>query len=148
MSSFQFAIASIVDANTGNGLSHGTGGINFTEAERRGRRIRAKSVLSLLKRIGRRVIGSLTALRLHRENQHNIQLVSQLSDRLLDDIGFDRGDVIAAQIGQIDFPQLEARRISNLEIKSVQLHDASTAIHAAALRNAANEPIFTPAKCA
>ena len=44
MKLFQFAVASIVDANTGNGLLHSGGRIDYTAAEHHGRAIRAKTV--------------------------------------------------------------------------------------------------------
>ncbi len=55
--------------------------------------------------------------RLKRRNLHHL---ARLNDHILEDIGISRGDVIALQMGQLDLPQLEARRAENRSTKSPQ----------------------------
>jgi hypothetical protein len=55
MKHLPFAIASIVNANTGFGLSHGGGKIDYRAAEQHARAIRAKSIIGLFAAIKQRI---------------------------------------------------------------------------------------------
>ncbi len=148
MNLFQFAVASVVDANTGHGLPHGGGHIDYAAAERNGRSIRAKSVIAVLKRIRPGVSGIFAGLREYHTRQQGIKQLTQLDNHSLEDIGFTRGDIIALQTGQIDLQQLEARRTSNLDANRVQPRTRHHAGRVAELRSASNEAVFASAKCA
>ena len=148
MNLFQFAVASIVDANTGQGLSHRGGQIDYAAAERNGRSIRAKSVIAVLQRIRQGVSSTFAGLGEYRARQQGIQQLARLDNHSLEDIGFTRGDIIALQTGQIDLQQLEARRTSNLDTNRVRSRTRYHAGRVTELRSASNEAVFASAKCA
>ena len=147
MKAFHFAIASIVDANAGFGLHQNTAASDYRAAEQYGRRIRAKSMIALLRSIGGGLAGIAATLRSYAERKRKIREVTALTDRQLDDIGLNRGDVTALQHGIIDLSDLEARRIENLGSKRVQLYRGNRARHESS-RHAVNEAIFARARCA
>ena len=148
MKLIQLGIASIVDANTGSVFPRTTGGIDYAAAENHAHRIRARSVSTFLQRIGEKINSKLQALYQNREQRRGIQRLAGLNDRLLDDIGVTRGDVIAAQREQIDLPQLEARRYEDSSSAIVAVRNVA-GIHGKADNQAAtNEAIYASAKCA
>ena len=147
MKLFQYAIASIVDANTGFGLHRDAQVDSYAVAEQNGRRIRARSVLALLGSIRRDIAAVIESLRAYRERRRKIGEVVALSDRQLDDIGLNRGDVLALEQGIIDLEQLEARRFENLGNKRVHLYRGNRHRNDVS-RHAVNEAIFARAKCA
>jgi uncharacterized protein YjiS (DUF1127 family) len=148
MKLIQLGIASIVDANTGNGFPHSAGGIDYAAAENHAHRIRSRSVITLLQRIGEKISSTLQALYQRREQRHGIQQLTRLNDHILEDIGFTRGDVIAAQQGKIDMSQLEARRNENTSSAVVPLRNVAGIHSKADSRSAINEAIYASAKCA
>ena len=147
MKSVHYAIASIVDANTGHGLHHDAGIDHYAAAERSGRRIRAQTMINLLQLLGRKLGGIVTALRDYSERRRKVREVVALSDRQLDDIGLSRSDALALELGLIDLAQLEARRFHNLGDKRVRLYRGETRRDRVS-RHAVNEAIFARAKCA
>ena len=148
MKLIQLGIASIVDTNTGNGFPHSAGGIDYAAAENHAHRIRSRSVITLLQRIGEKINSTLQALYQRREHRRGIQRLTRLNDRMLEDIGFTRGDVIAAQQGQIDLPQLEARRNEGTSSPVVPLRNVAGIHSKADNRSAINEATYARAKCA
>jgi uncharacterized protein YjiS (DUF1127 family) len=146
MSYFQFAIASIVDANTGHGLVHSGGKIDYAAAASHGRKIRAKSIIALFEVVRGRLAKVIASMRERQQAKRNLRLLAGLNDHVLEDIGITRGDVIAAQLGQIDMRQLETRRSKNRS--ATQLQRAATSRVAGIRRNALNEAVFAKAKCA
>ncbi len=148
MKLIQLGIASIVDANTGNGFPHITGGIDYAAAENHAHRIRSRSVITLLQRIGEKINSTLQALDQRRAQRRGIQQLTRLNDHMLEDIGLTRGDVIAAQQGQIDLSQLEARRNKGTSSAVVPLRNVAGIHSNADNRSAINEAIYARAKCA
>jgi uncharacterized protein YjiS (DUF1127 family) len=148
MKLIQLGIASIVDANTGSVFPHTTGGIDYAAAENHAHRIRSRSVITLLQRIGEKISSTLQALYQRSEQRRGIQRLSQLNDRTLEDIGFTRGDVIAAQLGQIDLSQLEARRYEGTSSAVVPLRNVAGIHRKADNHSAINDAIYASAKCA
>lgn len=148
MKLLQFAIASIVDANTGNGLAHSPERIDYATAECAARRIRSRSFIDFLRQIGNGISAARVALRARREQQRNLHSLSRLNDYLLDDIGFSRGDILAAEYGQIDLAQLESRRASNRRSGQIQLLNRIAVADNLETGSALNEAAFARAKCA
>ena len=148
MSYFQFAIASIVDANTGNGLVHSTNRIDYAAAASHGRAIRAKSIVALFGLVKRRLSNVIASIRERQAQKRNLRRLAGLNDHILEDIGISRGDVIALQMGQIDLQQLEAQRFKKRS--ATRLHPAATtrSVGNTVRRNALNEAVFARAKCA
>ncbi|MDC1287475.1 DUF1127 domain-containing protein [Gammaproteobacteria bacterium] len=148
MKTLQFGIASIVDSNTGNGLPHTDGRIDYAVAEKNAQHIRSKTVTTLAQRIGKAITTAIRILREQREHKRNIQLLAGLNDHMLEDIGLSRGEVNAAQLGQIDLQQLMARQHEPSYGKRLQLRSVQTSNHNPVIDNASNEALYTGAKCA
>jgi uncharacterized protein YjiS (DUF1127 family) len=148
MKLIQLGIASIVDTNTGNGFPHYAGGIDFAAVENHAHRIRSRSVITLLQRIGEKINSTLQALYQRREQRRGIQRLTRLNDRMLEDIGFTRGDVIAAQQGQIDLSQLKARRNEGTSSPAIPLRNVAGIHGKADNHSAINDATYASAKCA
>jgi len=113
MKLFNFAVASIVDANTRNGISRqfiDQLGSKQAAYEQTGREIRAKSVLDVLTKIksvfNQYISDSRAAARARRNNE----AVSQLSEHILKDIGLTFVDMQDLKSGQTTLQGLSARR--------------------------------------
>ena len=148
MNNIQFAIASIVDANTGNGLVHDSHRIDYGAAASHGREIRSKSVLALLQRVAAGFYALLKPIREHLAARRNLRKIAALNDHLLEDIGLSRGDVIALQLGQVDVSQLEAKRFARHTARNARRSAVVSKIGNGVERNAFNEAVFARAKCA
>jgi len=148
MKLIQLGIASLVDANTGSVLPATTGGIDYAAAENYAHRIRARSVSAFLQRIGDKISSTLQALQQRHKHNRAIQQLTRLEDRMLEDIGITRDDVIAAQLGQIDLLQLETRRNEGVISHGVPLRNVAGIHSKADNRSAINEATYASAKCA
>ncbi len=148
MNHIQFAIASIVDANTGNGLVHDGNRINYAAAASNGRSIRARSVLELSARIKGLLSNALQSIREHYQEKRKIHNLAALDDHILEDIGITRGDVVALQLGQIDLEQLEAQRSVTRAATHSQQAATTQRVDTQLRGNALNEAVFARAKCA
>ena len=148
MKLIQLGIASIVDTNTGNGFPHSTGGIDYVAAENYAHKIRSRSVITLLQRVGEKINSTLQVLYQRHEHRREIQQLTRLNDRTLEDIGLTRGDVIAAQLGQIDLPQLQARRNEGTSSAVIPLRNVAGTHSKAENHSAINDAIYASAKCA
>jgi uncharacterized protein YjiS (DUF1127 family) len=148
MNHLHFAIASIVDANTGHGLVHNTDKIDYAAAANHGREIRAKSIVALLGQVKRRLSKAIAAIRERHTQKRYLAHLSGLNDHILEDIGISRGDVIALQMGQLDLRQLEARRAENHSATDLLPAAITRSVGSTIGRNAFNEAVFAKAKCA
>ena len=148
MNNFHFAIASIVDANTGHGLVHNTDKIDYAAAASHGRKIRARSMIALLGQVKRQLVTAIASIRDHRAQKRDLHHLAGLNDHILKDIGLLRGDVIAAQMGQIDYRQLEARRVKHFSATRLQPAAITRSVGNTIRRKALNEAVFASAKCA
>jgi len=148
MNYFHFAIASIVDANTGHGLLHKTGRTDYAAAAQHGRKIRAKSIVTLFGQVKNRLSTAIASIRDHRVQRSDLHHLARLNDHILEDIGISRGDVIALQMGQLDLRELEARRAENHSPKSAQPAAITRCVGKTIPDNAINEAIFARVKCA
>lgn len=110
MKLFTYAIASIVDANTGHGLPASRSFINPQAAVRRAHLIRSNSVHDLFTAI-RAVIGTwIGRLEARAQQRRELKQLKAMSDRLLDDIGLTRGDLIAVELGSTTLAEIYAAR--------------------------------------
>ena len=144
MNLFQYAIASVIDANTGYRLSNNPGASVSSTAGAS----RASTHGNLLQRLLRITNAVRLYFRQRREVRRNLHDLARLNDHALEDIGFSRGDISALQGGQIDLAGLEARRFNHLGERRIErLRRVDRVIHPAP-RNALNDATFARAKCA
>jgi len=148
MKLIQLGIASIVDANTGSVFPHTAGGIDYAAAETHAHSIRARSVSTYLRRIGENISSGLQAFYQRRKDQRGIERLNGLNNRLLEDIGLTREDVVAAQQGQIDLSQLQARRYRGSSSAVVPLRNVAGTHGKADKYSAINDASYARAKCA
>ena len=110
---FNFAIASIVDVNTGSGINRQfveQFGSKQSANEQAGRAIRAKSVLDVLIKIKSTFKQYIDDSRAAARAKRSIAEITQLSDLQLDDIGLTSVDIQDLKSGQISLEALNTRR--------------------------------------
>ena len=112
MNTFQFAIASIVDANTGNGLVYTGAGPDYNRLEERGRRIRSQSFHGLVQAFKGGIASLVEAYRAKAQMRRDLKLMLSLNDHLLDDIGLHRNDLYMVQNGAVRLDDLINRNRS------------------------------------
>ena len=145
MKLLQFAVASIVDANTGQGLAHEVNHYGYAASARNGRVIRAKSIAALYRQIKVRVGNAISGYREHANRQRQNAALAKLDDRLLKDIGLSREDIYALQSGAVSIKQVEATRFNHHQSRVLE----TTRVDPQALQlDAANETLYAGAKCA
>ena len=113
MKLINLGIASIVDANTGNGISRqftGQSGSKDSDYEKSAREIRAKFLLGVLTKIKSAFKQYLDESRAVARARRNTAAVSQLGEHLLKDIGLSFVDIQDLKSGQITLEELSARR--------------------------------------
>jgi len=113
MKLINLGIASIVDANTGNGISRqftGQFGSKDSDYEKSAREIRTKSVLGVLAKIKSAFKQYLDESRAVASARRNTAAVSQLGEHILKDIGLTSVDIQDLKSGQINLEALNARR--------------------------------------
>ncbi len=110
MNLINFAIASIVDANTGYRQLASGGSIDTGYAGPRLRETRSHAVSTLVSRLRNGFAGLLERSRAKAEQRQQLAELLALSDRSLRDIGLHRGDIHAVASGQISFADLRATR--------------------------------------
>ncbi len=144
MKLINFAIASIVDANTGYRQLASGGSIDTGYAGSRLRETRSHPVSSLFGRLRNALAGLVESSRSKAERSRQLAELLALSDRSLRDIGLHRGDVHAVASGQISFADLRA----------IRRHGAGRDLRSAATgclqlpRSAANDSGLGKASCA
>ena len=148
MKLLQIAVASIVDANTGYGLAHSGGSIDYSTQARNGRSIRAKSIMALYGLLKEQLSKSISSYHEHVKQRRQLALLGQLNDNLLSDIGLSRGDLIAAELGQVNLPQLDAERRNSKQNELPELTTADRVDQQTLQLNAVNEAIYAGTKCA
>jgi uncharacterized protein YjiS (DUF1127 family) len=148
MKLLQLSVASIVDANTGYGLAHSGGRVDYSAQARHGRTIRAKSIVALYGLAKEQLSKAISSYHEHVKQRRQLAVLGQLNNHLLSDIGLSRGDLIAAELGQVSLQQLDAKRRNG---KQNELPDLTTAgrIGQQTLQlSAVNEAVYAEAKCA
>lgn len=144
-----FAIASIVDANTGHGLARPKHGAGYGTEIRRTRPFRSSFVIGALRAAGESVAGLVDRYRRRLGQARELKQLMALDDHQLRDIGLGRGDLIAVQLGVISHDELYLRWTAG------RRHDPEFGGRAEAVttalrvdHDAANEANFEPARCA
>jgi uncharacterized protein YjiS (DUF1127 family) len=148
MKSLQYAVASIVDANTGHGLTHNGGRIDYAAATQHGRTIRAKSIIALYRLIKAQLGKVISNYRERAAQRRQLVTLAQLDDRILKDIGLSRGDVIAVELGQLTLQQLDAQRRNDYRNESLDLITVDRIGEQTLKLDAVNQAVYAEAKCA
>jgi uncharacterized protein YjiS (DUF1127 family) len=148
MSLIQFAVTSIVDANTGYGLVHNGGRIDYAAAAQRGRTIRAKSIIALYSLIKDKLGNVISNYRERAMKRRQLVDLAQLDDRLLKDIGLSRGDVFAVELGQVTLEQLDAQHRNDYRNELLDLTTARQIGEQTRKLDAVNEAVYERAECA
>jgi uncharacterized protein YjiS (DUF1127 family) len=148
MKLLQLAVASIVDANTGYGLAHSGGRIDYSAQARHGRTIRAKSIVALYGLLKEQLSKSISSYHEHVKQRRQFAVLGQLNDHQLRDIGLSRGDLIAAELGQVNLQQLDAKRHNGKQNELPDLPTADRVDPQTLQLSAINEAVYAEAKCA
>ena len=148
MNMIQFGIASIVDANTGNGLVHGGSRPDYASLENRGRRIRSKSVLDLFQVIGHRVAVFFENQRAKAKARRDLNQLLRLNDHLLDDIGLQRNDLYLVQSGEIKLEELRAGYRSQYRHENSLINLSAQSETPDSALKVTNEQFYEMPKCA
>ena len=147
MNMFQFAVASIVDVNTGNGLLHGGSQARTGESLAGTRYPAGKGFTDRFHAVGRRIVAWLESYRQKASLRRDIQALLHMSDRQLDDIGLHRADLEAVAAGFMTLAELEAEREQRRGGLGHNLA-AATLTRPAARLEASNDRYFAAAECA
>lgn len=110
MKLLHFAVASLVDANTGGNYARHVSSIDTAAAERHAREIRSRSVIAVARSLGESLKGIVADYRERREAKRALDGLLRLSDHNLDDIGLHRGDLVAVKLGATTLDALNAER--------------------------------------
>ena len=146
MKHLPFAIASIVDANTGFGLSHGGGKVDYRAAEQHARAIRAKSIITLFAAIKQRIGIVVEAYKEKVQARRDLLTMLNLSDRMLEDIGLTRGDLASVQYGVVTLKQLEAERKALRPVTDQQVTTSIRVEKVNQAQEAVNQELYAEAK--
>lgn len=138
MNTIRFAIASIVDANTGYRQLHSGERIDYGFIEREGPASRSRSLRAVFGMLKHRITGLVERAREQAARRRQLKLLAALSDRSLRDIGLHRGDIYALESGQISLEDLHRGRrqrsqqkLGRLETRPLALPRASVNDHPA-----------------
>ena len=148
MKLIQLAVASIVDANTGYGMPHRGGRIDYSAQVQLGRGIRARSILALYGMLKEQSSKAISRYRTHVKERRQLALLGRLNDHMLRDIGFAREDLMAAESGQVTLQQLDAKRTNGKRHELTALTTADRVDRHTLQLSAINEADFANAKCA
>ena len=148
MKAIQFAMESILDASTGYGLPHSSAGITSAAKAPHSRRSLARKMVNYLERLRSGIGVAVFVLRKRRELKRDLRELSSLNDRMLEDIGLTRGDILAAENGYLDREQLEQQRIHNRDKRRILPRKAISSSGRIAGRTALNDAVFARARCA
>ena len=148
MKHLPFAIASIVDANTGFGLSHGVGKIDHCAAKRHAHAIRAKSIIALFAAIKQRISVAVEAYKERAQARRDLLTMLNLSDHMLKDIGLTRGDLASVQYGAVTLKQQDAERKASRQVADQHVTTFTRVEKANQAQEAVNQELYTEAKCA
>lgn len=148
MSILQLSIASIVDANTGNGLVHGSASRDYAADERHGLKIRAKSIANLFAAIKSSLAAAIERYRIATRQRRDLRSLMSLNDHLLEDIGIHRGDLHAAELGISSLDELSISKLLTDGDSSTKLKEIKASRPVNQGIDAINEQFFEQKKCA
>jgi len=151
MSLLQFAIASIVDAQTsyltGSSSSHDQIR-NYQATMLEGRKIRAKSLFAIFEAARHRLAAAISSYRIRAKKREEVNQLLSLSDRMLRDIGLERGDIAALQADLITFEQLGSIRSASHRTVAQGIQLTTPVDKSMQKQTAANQDCFTQVNCA
>ena len=148
MKLFEFAIASIVDANTGHGLEGKNLSVDYYAAIQSDREIRAKSVFECFASIKHRIGQVISNYHVRANNRRAIDEISNRSDRLLKDIGIERYELAQLRAGLTTLEELDAsRRPSQVDIVQA-LYSSALVDKEVRKLGAVNQDSYVLARCA
>jgi len=150
MKLFNLAIASIVDANTGNGLNRqfiDQYGSNYSTHEIQAHLIRSRSFLEVITNIKNSAQKYIEDSKAKARRQQSTKDLLQLNSRLLKDIGLTRDDLHELNLGSTSLEALNARR--NFSTDKARLAQASGQV-SSNIRSigSANQAQYETKKCA
>ncbi len=148
MKLFTFAIASIVDANTGYGLPANHRSNDIDAAVNRGSEIRSRSILDLFSGIRTRFELLLDGHRARAQERRDLADLMRLNDRMLRDIGIQRGDLLAVKMGSLSLRELHRRHETERQARLEKLDDSLQVGRVDIREEAANAQRFEGQKCA
>ena len=153
MKFLNLAIASIVDANTGNGINQqfvDQFGSGTTDYVQHGREIRANSVLAMFGKIKASVKQYIEDSKELAKARRNTREVLQLDDHMLRDIGLTYNDVVDLRLGLISTEGLSQRSNQNRDDQDASLDRLSQHLVSVSENNleSANEENYELKKCA
>ncbi len=146
MKLFQFAVASIVDANTGYGYAHNLDKIDYNAEIQNSRNIRSQSIAVLLRSFGQWIAASVEAYKIQLQQRRNLRRLYQLDDHLLKDIGLTSEDLNSVASGRVSFDQLNAKHPHDLLTEGKRAEVRTIAVGQEL--PAANQDSFSEIKCA
>lgn len=117
MNIMSIAVASIVDANTGNGINQkfvDQFASNYASHEKHAREIRANAFITLLAKIKSSVQAYIERSIVAAQKRESIRAISSMSEHLQKDIGLIQIDIDDLRSGLISLNSLNARREQNL----------------------------------
>jgi len=150
MKFLNLAVASIVDANTGNGINRhyiDQFGSNYSAHERQGHEIRSRSFLDVVAKIRASVQHYIEESKTEAKRRRAIKDLSGMNERLLKDIGLSRNDLYDIEQGSTSLEALNARR--NRSANRRKLNQVSGKV-STRVRNikSANQEQYETRKCA
>ena len=148
MKLFTLAIASIVDVNTGHGLSGSHRVIDSNSAIDHGLAIRSRSVGGVFSALKSALARRLRGFRARARERRDLRRLMSMNDRLLKDIGITRGDLMAVEMGAASLADLNAERQAAQRSADVGTGPAVATRKLAVTGNAANQQSYVEKKCA
>ncbi len=153
MKLLNFAIASIVDANTGNGINRqfvSQFGSNKTDFAQHGRDIRANSILALIGKIKASVTQYIENSKATAQARRSSKEVLQMSEHMMKDVGLTYNDLNDLRLGLISLNTLNQRRDQNRNEQDAGLGRLSLQQVSVGKNDleSSNEEAYELAKCA
>ena len=148
MKLFQYAVASIVDANTGNGLLHHGNAIDYGALERRSRRIRSRSITDLLALVKARLVAAIADYRAGLKQRRDLRTLQKLNDHLLQDMGLTRADLYSVEMGATSLAEMTSSRFAARRDHQLESNRLVGSEGVDQVLDASNEALFEQKKCA
>jgi uncharacterized protein YjiS (DUF1127 family) len=144
----QFAVASVVDANTQDGLLNHLGATKSRHEMAPGKVDRFPRLKFLGQSITNFVANLLAAYRERSKARRDLEQLQGLSDHLLRDIGIGRNDLDAVDRGAISLEDLRNRRSQSRTESLATLDQFQLSRCVDDSVNVANEASYKPTQCA
>jgi uncharacterized protein YjiS (DUF1127 family) len=150
MKLFNLAVASIVDANTGNGLSRdfiNQFGSDHSAREQHAHEIRSRSFLDVIAKFKTSVQKYIEDSKAEARNRQAIKDLAQMDDRFLKDIGLSRDDLYDIDHGTTNLEALNARRDRSADTHKLRQASGKVSTGVRSIESA-NQAPYETRKCA